>query len=282
MAVRRKYVTAAVADAPIEPAMPAPAEAAPPAAPATPMASPEPDEPNPLRQALHGAQRAEEMQHQHRQQQQPQTVEQYIDRLPDLSSHKREFLKQHPGLLAPEVAPVMGRAYQAGLQSGLEDDSNQLDQFILSTVSREIEHHRALTSADARSTPENEERHNEIVRGADDLTSEADSYREESLAAHQPPPPATPRRTIPTSAPVSREVMSMATGGRSQASSENTLSREEREIARSSFSAPNMTSAQKELLYLQNKRKLAAARASGQYPGRERIEQCDTRSRSSP
>jgi hypothetical protein len=63
--------------------------------------------------------------------------------------------------------------------------------------------------------------------------------------------------------------MSMATGGRSQ-SSDNTLSREERLIARTSFSAPNMTDAQKEFLYLQNKRKLAAARASGQYPGPER------------
>jgi hypothetical protein len=270
MAVRRKYVTAAVADAPIEPAMPAPTQAAPPEPPATPMPSPEPDEPNPLQRALESQQRAEDIQRQHRPQQQQQTaVEQYIATIPGLSAHKREFLKQFPGLLAPEVAPIMGKVYQEGMRSGLKDDTPELDQFILTNVEREIEHHRALTSADARSTPENEARHDDINQAADDLANEADTYREASLAAHQPPPPpATPRR-VPFSAPVSREVVSMATGGRSQPS-DNTLSREEREIARTSFSAPNMTNAQKEFQYLQNKKKLAGWRASGRYPGPER------------
>jgi hypothetical protein len=259
MAVRRKYVSAAVADAPIEPAMPAPAQAAPPAAPATPMASPEPDEPNPLRQALQGAQRADDLQRQHREQ---QTVEQYIDRLPDLSAHKRAFLKQHPGLLAPEVAPIMGRAYQAGLQSGLEDDSKQLDQFILETVSREIEHHAALTSPEARSTRENAQQHHEVDVAAEDLDLEAQGLLEEALAAHPPPPPAAPRRSIPFSAPVSREV-TMSTGGRPTGS--NTLSREEREIAHISF--PHLAKTAAEIEYLKNRKRMHAAKASGAIQG---------------
>lgn len=75
------------------------------------------------------------------------------------------------------------------------------------------------------------------------------------------------RRSMPVSAPVSRDVPTAS--GQRQSSSKITLSEEERRIARTSFSS-NMTNAQKELLYAQNKKKLTDRRANGSYPMPER------------
>lgn len=57
----------------------------------------------------------------------------------------------------------------------------------------------------------------------------------------------------------------MASGGR--ASDGNTLSAEERQIARSSFSAPNMTNAQKEFQYLQNRKRMLEMKKTGAIQG---------------
>ncbi|MEH2547129.1 hypothetical protein V1283_003774 [Bradyrhizobium sp. AZCC 2262] len=258
MAVRRKYVSAAVADAPIEPPMPVAAQAAPPAAPLPPPGG---DAGNELQRALAAQQHAEALQRQ----QQPQSVEQYIDRLPDLSDHKRDFLKKFPVLLDPTIAPVMARIWRAGLDAGLQDDTPELDNFVVDNVAREVQHHQKLTSAQARSTPENAQRHHEVGMAVEDLNSEAEALLGEALAAHEPAaPPAAPRRSVPFSAPVSREVP-MATGGRRQ--SENTLTPEERVIARTSFSAPNMSNTEKEYLYLQNRKKMQAMKADGRIQG---------------
>lgn len=83
------------------------------------------------------------------------------------------------------------------------------------------------------------------------------------------PAPAAPRRSMPVTAPVSREVPT-STGERQ--STGVTLTPEERAIARSSFSDPTgkMTNAEKERLYAKNKLKLQNMRASGAYPARER------------
>lgn len=82
------------------------------------------------------------------------------------------------------------------------------------------------------------------------------------------PPQAAPqpqRRSMPVSAPVSRDVPT-ATGARPGSV---TLTEEERKIARISIldrpDMPNMTNEQKEYLYAQNKRKLHAMRANGSY-----------------
>lgn len=73
------------------------------------------------------------------------------------------------------------------------------------------------------------------------------------------------RRTMPMSAPVSRDVPT-ATGTRSTPMH---LTEEERKIARISImdrpDMPNLTNEQKEYIYAQNKRKLHAMRANGQY-----------------
>lgn len=82
------------------------------------------------------------------------------------------------------------------------------------------------------------------------------------------PQPQPQRRSIPMTAPVSRDVPTAS--GQRQASTKVTLTAEERQIARTSFTAPDMTNEQKELLYARNKQKLAAQRSNGSYPQSER------------
>lgn len=92
-----------------------------------------------------------------------------------------------------------------------------------------------------------------------------------SAAAPQPEPQPQPqpqRRSIPMTAPVSRDVPTAS--GQRQPSSKVTLTAEERQIARTSFTAPDMTNEQKELAYARNKQKLQQMRANGGYPQPER------------
>lgn len=75
------------------------------------------------------------------------------------------------------------------------------------------------------------------------------------------------RRSIPMSAPVTREVP--GSNGQRESSTKTTLSPEERDIARKSIvdrpDMPKLTNAQKEYIYAQNKMKLKNQRASGEY-----------------
>lgn len=74
-------------------------------------------------------------------------------------------------------------------------------------------------------------------------------------------------RSIPMTAPVSRETVSPS--GQRPSSTKITLTEEERLIARGAFvdrpDMPKMTDAQKEFIYAQNKQKLQKMRASGEY-----------------
>jgi hypothetical protein len=94
-------------------------------------------------------------------------------------------------------------------------------------------------------------------------------FKAAPAAAPEPEPQPQPqRRSIPMTAPVSRDVPTAS--GQRQASSKVTLTAEERQIARTSFTASDMTNEQKELLYARNKQKLAQQRANGAYPQAER------------
>lgn len=206
---------------------------------------------NPLIAQLAAVRHADELQRQ-AVQRQPQTIEQYIDAMPDLSDHKRSFLKQYPVMLDPAVSPIMARHYHKALQSGMKDDTADLDDYLLIHVMRDIEHHPHLQ------TP---------AEGAETLAQEADGYLAEYVADQRAAAPA-PRRSMPMTAPVSREVPT-ASGERGTSAS-NTLSQAEREIARNSFTDPMMSNAQKEYLYLQNRQRLTRMRANGSYPQSER------------
>ena len=63
------------------------------------------------------------------------------------------------------------------------------------------------------------------------------------------------------SAPVSRDYVSVS--GRPHES--NTLTADERQIARNSFGDPHMSDAEKELIYLKNRNRYRAAKADGSY-----------------
>lgn len=82
-------------------------------------------------------------------------------------------------------------------------------------------------------------------------------------AAAAPAEPVQPqRRSLPMSAPVSRQAPSPS--GQRQNNS-MTLTAEERAIARNSFTATDMSNAQKEFLYAKNKQRYQAMKANGQY-----------------
>jgi hypothetical protein len=270
VSTRRRYksdppaVNVAVAPAP-----------APPAAPDMP-AGPSPGvEDNPLQRALEAQQHAESLQHQHAQRQRiglpepeldpqrRQHVEAHIDSM-GLSAHKARFLKSHPSLLSPPYNRSMANAYHLALHAGVADDTVAMDHAILAGVSRDIEHHRALsqlTAADARPTPENHAMHHDVSESADALMREAEAH----LAEYQPEPAASPpakRRSIPMSAPVSRDIPG-ASGQRID--NGNTLRADERQIARVSF--PHLSPPQAEYAYLQNKKRMMAMKADGRIQG---------------
>ena len=81
--------------------------------------------------------------------------------------------------------------------------------------------------------------------------------------AAAPAAPQPQRRSMPMSAPVSRDVPT--TSGQRQTSTTMTLTEEERRIARTSYTADDMTDAQKEYAYAKNKQKLQRMRANGEY-----------------
>jgi hypothetical protein len=235
---------------------------------------------SPLLAALRSQQHAEHLQHLQRQHatraqvglpEPPldpatrQAVDQHIDAMPGLSDHKKRFLKSHPSLLQQPHLQLMSHAYQIALHAGIPDDTPAMDAAVLGGIHLNLQHHRQLsqlTSAHAQPTPENHQAHHDTAEAVAALQREAEQH----LAAHQPASPTAPkpqRRSLPMSAPVSRDVPSAS--GHRQPDGWNTLSAEERQIARNSFTDPNVSNEQKELMYLRQKQKLHRMRQDGSY-----------------
>jgi hypothetical protein len=268
MATRRRYKSSP----PVDNVAAAPA----PAPPAAPDMPPDVEEPNPLQRALDAQRHAEALQHQHAQRRQiglgepeldphhRQQVEASIDRMDGLTDHKRRFLKSHPSLLTEPYLSLMRHAVMIARHANIPEDTPAFDNAILAGVAKDIEHHRALsqlTAADARPTPENHAMHQDVAESAAELAREAEGH----LAEYQPEPTAPPpakRRSIPMSAPVSRDVGGMS-GQRID--SGNTLRADERHIARVSF--PHLSPPQAEYQYLQNKKRMIAMKADGRIQG---------------
>jgi hypothetical protein len=218
---------------------------------------------NPLQKALQAHGHAEELQRQSAQHQATPTTERqvaaHIDGLP-ISEFKKQFLRQHPESLFEPLHRLMADHYQIARHAGVPDDTEAMNQAILDGLQRDLDHHRQLTAAHARPTPENALAHHEAVQVAEELQREAEGY----VRSGQPDPPAAlpaPRRSIPMSAPVSRDVP-MASGGRTFP--QITLNHDERQIAAISF--PHLPRARAEYEYAQNKRKIAM-KADGRIQG---------------
>jgi hypothetical protein len=148
---------------------------------------------------------------------------------PQLSQWKRDFLASHPDLVKDEEATSLTRYhYLAALRRGIRDDTPAMNEAILSGWSR--------------------------MRGAIDNISH-EPARDPAVNAPEP------RKSVPISAPVSRDVPSVSSGRSSYVDTK--LSPEERDIARRSFTASDMTDAQKEYEYWRNREKMRAMRRNG-------------------
>ena len=244
--------------------------------PAAPTAASDGNGTSPLQRALEAQQHAEQLQtqHQHRQRiglpepaldpHQRQLVDQHIDGLA-VTPHWKRFLKSHPSLLVPPYHASMMHQYDIALRAGVPDNSVHMDHAILLGVGRDLEHHHNLSqlAAPARSTPSPAQMHDDGVdQHVADLNAEAAQHM---AAEHRPAPvalsPSPKKRSMPMSAPVSRAAPDVS--GRPAVN--NHLTADEVRIAHNSFSDPSMSNRDKELLYLQNKRKLHRMREDGSY-----------------
>lgn len=238
---------------PVDDIVVAPAEAL--ASAPDPAPAPEDD---PVKNALEGTLRAEQMQRR-----QP-TLEEHIDAMP-ISAFKKNMLKTRPEIRDPANALMVRFHHQAAMDAGIEDDSPEMEAAILAGI--QSERQRAIDMAKRTAeklTRPNPDIEAHVLRVDAPPETEPPIVRVEVPKPLATPAPASPaRRTVPVSAPVSRDVP-MASSGRRGAPN-RTLSAEERDIAHRSFTATDMTDTQKELLYLQNREKLHRMRESGEY-----------------
>jgi hypothetical protein len=227
-----------------------------------PDAEPAPDN-DPVRRGLAEIHRAEELHRQYAQKV-PQSLAEQIEHDPQLTGPQRQFLRQHPHVLSDPRALMF--YVSAARSRGFKDDSPEFFDTILHGFEREhergVEHARHL--AEMKSQPH---------RAVQKAHEQADEIEERALAmvpGAQPPPKTSPdvappesRRSIPVSAPVHRDVPTFS--GNRQSHVDVRLSPEERDIARRSYSAPDMTDAQKEYEYWRQREKLRAMRRDGSY-----------------
>jgi hypothetical protein len=206
-------------------------------------------------------------------------VDRYVDSISGLTNRQREYLKARPVLLQPEASAILRSEYTAALQEGVPDDSDAMERRLDSRIVARLRARHNQPGDDgiegARATvmqaPDALEP--EIQKDVERLDAEAGVIRgmmhaensmPHSLAMDLPTAgPATPsRRSLPVSAPVSRDVPTIS-GAKVQDSRNVTLSPEERVIARGSYSWMSHADAERE--YGRQKLKLAAMRKAGTY-----------------
>jgi hypothetical protein len=266
LATRRRYKTggAVAADIPVESAD----VVLPPEVPADPVIGDDGDDA--IMRAAQGVLRAEEIQ---RQQQAPPTLDQIIANIPNLTDHKRAFLRAHPQFVTHGPSTqAMSQAYRAAMRAGIADDTEQMNQAILEGVDRiqdrQLDHEvqvARLTAARPRA-----EEPATISR----LTQEPEvppAPQSNGGMVHEPAP-APIRKSMPITAPVSRDVPS-ASGPRVSEARTITLTAEQRLIARNSFGpikdrngrVVDMSDDEKERLYASNLRRYQQMLANGTY-----------------
>jgi hypothetical protein len=205
--------------------------------PAEPQSAPPQNDDDALVRAAAATHHAENL---HRQ---ANSVHHHIEALP-ISAHKKALLHQYPIVMTDHrVHERFKHHYQDGLNKGLPDDSPELDQHIVNGVTADIEAHHA--------------EHRGVEHHAAELSREA----AEHLPAAEPP---QKRRSMPVSAPVSRDGYGFS-GHRPSDSTKITLSPGEREIAAISF--PHLSKTEAELAYARNKKLMIQRKANGEIQG---------------
>jgi hypothetical protein len=187
-------------------------------------------------------------------------IEKYVDALPGLFDRERELLKTYPMLLTPPNSRLLQSEFNAALAEGHERGSGAFLDRVLSGIVKRLEGRNGAMPPPMPepSVAQEPARHNQPA--ADD----------HNIALPPPPPPMPQRRSIPMSAPVSRDVPSPS-GQRVPDFRSMTLSAAERAIARNSFgpirdasgNLVDMTNEEKEFRYAQNKALMLKRRADG-------------------
>jgi hypothetical protein len=186
---------------------------------------------SPVKAALERIKHAEQLQAR-MQAQYPQQIPQQAQtpQPPQLSQWKLDFLKANPELVENEEATSLTRyTYLAALRRGIRDDTPAMNEAILAGWSR--------------------------MRGAVENVSHKPEREEPPVNAPEP------RRSMPVSAPVSRGAPDLSSGR--SIPQRITLSATEVEIARNSYSAPDMTNEQKERAYAMAKLRMIQMRKDG-------------------
>jgi hypothetical protein len=213
-------------------------------------------------------------------------VARYVDALPGLLDRERAFLKKYPMLLAPENSRLLQSEFNAALGEGLARDSDAFENRVLSGIVRRLEGRQPAENGGAAAImhpPPSLEP--SIERAAERLDHQAHAIHRTMQVADATPlavsvglptagPAAPARRSLPVSAPVSRDVPTVS-GERVQDARSITLSAEERAIARNSFgpirdasgNLRDLTNEEKERLFASNKAKMLRMKADGSYSG---------------
>jgi hypothetical protein len=242
MATRRKYKDGGVVHDDRS------ADVAPPAVEVRPAASPVDDDP--VRRGLAEIQRAEELARQHAYADHAAKVDQFAG----LSDWKRSYLKANPVLTLGHIAPIAQKVYRDALAAGMADDSEELGNFVLEKTSEALRRQREMR--EKMPAPDHEHR----KRLADELEREAAAMDAPAPQSASKQAPIPSQRSMPVSAPVSRSMPSMTSGAMP---TRITLSPEQIQIARTAYSAPDMTDAQKEKAYAMNLLKMERMRRAG-------------------
>ena len=101
-----------------------------------------------LKDAVSATLRAE---HLRRRRAQRPSVETIIDRIPDLSDHKRAFLKANPQFVVDrEKQQLMRAAYAEALQAGIADDTPEMNRAVIMGRARPRSGEAADTSCGPR------------------------------------------------------------------------------------------------------------------------------------
>ena len=200
------------------------------------ISEPPTTEPNPLGDALAAAQRAEQLQQQWRQPGQP-TFAAQIAELRESDPFRYQAASFY---------------HSSALAKGIPDDTDEMKAYILDGIQAELlqQHKRAA----------------ENVRAA---AAQPDALLPQPMTVQNPALPRLDqaimppkKNSIPMTAPPSRDVPSYS--GKKFDDRKITLSPEERDVARRSYTAPDMDNAAKEYAYAQAKRKMLKMKANGE------------------
>jgi hypothetical protein len=165
---------------------------------------------------------------------------------PAMSERRKAFLQQHRREIEGNE-DAAGDYWRQARRMGIPDDTDEIDNYVLNGLRFE---QQARAARMAPAEPE-----------APEAPAAPPVARQEPIQAAPMP---SPKRSAPMVAAPSREVPNVNGSRRSDM---NTLSPEERDIARNSImdrpDMPPLTDAQKEFLYLQNRERMRQLKRDG-------------------